>query len=198
MRRFALITALALSLAACGGEKYPIPAGEAYDSLVSVGIPSGAGLLAPMSSLAMTVDSTPDDSSVRWRFSKDGADLGAIVARVDPDGEAASVITTDYVEGTASDDPANKSFSNLIQGGQRQLLEEGIRAHFEKRPFNTDLRKSIEFAAIQSNIGNMMNEASASMDEYAKKSDDSRRESEASRATNPYNATKPMTTLPVN
>lgn len=198
MRRFALIAALALSLAACGGEKYPLPAGEAYESLVSVGIPDGARTLTPMSSVAMTVDSIPDDSSVRWRFSKDGADLGAIVARVDADGDAASIVTTDYIEGAASGDPENKSISALIQGGQRQLIEEGIRAHFEKRPFNSELRKSIEFAAVQANIGNMMNEASASMDEFAKKHDERTSESASRAATNPYNATKPMTTLPVN
>ena len=198
MRRFALIAALALSLAACGGEPYPLPASEAYASLTSVGIPNGARLLTPMSSLAMTVDSTPDDSSVRWRFSKDGADLGAIVARVDADGEAQSVVTTDYIEGASSDDPEHKSMSALIQGGQRQLIEEGIRSHFEKRPFNNDLRKSIEFAAIQANIGGMMNEASASMDEFAK-SHDARTSDRASRAaTNPANATRPMTNLTPN
>lgn len=191
MRRFALIAALALSLAACGGETYPLPAAEAYSSLTAVGSPDGAGALTAIHKVSMSIDSLPDDSSVSWRFSREGAELGKIVARVDPDGETKSVITTDYIDGPASNEGNNKPARALIQGGMRQLIEEKIRSHFEHRPFNQDLRKSIQLAALQSNMGAMMNDVSKSMDEAAASFDARDQERDSRAATNPANATKP-------
>lgn len=195
MRKLLLLSVAVLALAACGGEKYPVPAADAYASLTSIGVPNGARPLAVMSNVAITVEQIPADSAVRWQFSKDGADLGAIVARVDPDGDAASVVSTDYIEGAASDAEENRMESNLIQGGQRQLIEEGIRAHFEKRPFNTELRKSIEVAALQANIGGVMKDVSASMDAEIARRDDREREYSSEAARNPYKATAPSTDL---
>ncbi|QNN64756.1 hypothetical protein H9L12_10915 [Sphingomonas rhizophila] len=195
MRKFVLIAALALGVAACGGEKYPLPAAEAYASLTSVGVPHGARPLSPLHNVSINVEQIPADSSVRWSFSKDGADLGAIIAKVDPDGESASVISTDYVDGTASGDDQNRMEVGLIKGSQRQLIEEGIRAYFEKREFNSDLRKSLEMAAVHANIGGMMQEASASMDRAAKESNERRREAESEVARNPYTASAPTTDL---
>lgn len=83
----------------------------------------------------------------------------------------------------------------LIEGGSRQLIEEGMRAHVENRPFNHQLRRSIDMAAVQANIGSMMNDASKSMDEAVARFDENDREAETRAATNPYNATRPSIDL---
>lgn len=195
MRKFAWIAALALSLAACGGETYPLPSTEAFSQLSMVGSPEGTSALTAIHHMSVSVDSLPDDSSVSWSFSRDGADLGKIIARVDPDGADKSVITTDYVEGSAPDEGTNKNARALIQGGMRQLVEENIRAHFEHRPFNHELRKSIQLTALQTNMGAMMNDVSKSMDEAAANFDARDQERESRAATNPNNATKPSIDL---
>lgn len=194
MRRMMLAMGLALALTACGGEKYPLPAGQAYEALTSVGA-DGVSPLRAMGDVSLNVDSTPADSSVRWRFTRDGAELGAIVATIEPDGDQASIVSTEYIEGSAPDDNRNADMRGLIQGGMRQLIEESIRARFEGRPVNTELRKSLEIAAMQANIGGMMEDASASMEKAAKDFDDAKRESESRAATNPYTKTAPMTDL---
>jgi len=195
MRRTAITIALALALAACGGEKYPIPATQAYDRLTSIGS-TGVSPLMAMSDVSLSVDSTPADSSVRWRFSHDGDDLGTIVAHIEPDGDQASVVSTEYIKGPAPDENwRNADMRGLIEGGMRQLIEESIRASFEQRPVNPELRKSLEMAAMQANIGGMMQDVSASMDEEIARRADREREADSRAATNPYNATKPTTDL---
>lgn len=196
MRNFGLIAALALGLGGCGGETYPLPASEAYASLTSLGVPNDARVLTPMDGVSLDFEALPDESSVRWTFSHDGDNLGAVIAHVDASGDKASTITTDYVEGSAPDDKwKNGKMRTMIEGGSRQLLEEGIRAHFENRPFNHELRRSIDMAAVQANIGAMMNDVSKSMDEAVAKFDANDREAESRAATNPYNATKPSVDL---
>lgn len=196
MRKLGLIAALALALGGCGAETYQLPVAEAYASLSSLGTPEDARVLTPMDGVSINFEALPDENSVRWTYSHEGDNLGAIIAHVDASGDKASVITTDYVEGSAPDDKwKNGKMRNLIEGGSRQLIEEGIRAHFEKRPFNHELRRSIDMAAVQANIGTMMNDASASMDKAAASFAEHDREREAQAATNPYNATKPSIDL---
>src|SRR6476619_2778624 len=105
MKRIILLAATALSLTACGGETYAVPATEAYSTLTSVGTPIGVSPLpAGLSGVTMTFDSLPSDNLVRWRFSHDGEDLGAITATVSPSGDSKSNVKIAFVNGTAPDD----------------------------------------------------------------------------------------------
>ena len=83
----------------------------------------------------------------------------------------------------------------LIEGGSRQLIEEGIRAHVENRPFNHQLRRSIDMAAVQANIGSMMNDASKSMDEAVARFDENDREAERAPQLTPTTPPGPRSTL---
>lgn len=196
MRKFGLIAAFALMLGGCGGETYPLAASDAYASLTSIGVPAGAEPLSVMHEVSVDFEALPDDNSVRWTFSHEGDNLGAIVAHVDPSGDKASTITTDYVEGSSPDDKwRNGKMRGLIQGGSRQLIEEAIRSHFENRPFDHELRRSIDVAALQANLGTEFSDISKSMDKAAANFEEADREDEARRATNPNNATKPSIDL---
>ena len=196
MRKFGLIAAFALMLGGCGGETYPLAPSDAYASLTAIGVPADAEPLSVMHDVSVDFEALPDDSSVRWTFSHDGDNLGAIVAHVDPSGDKASSITTDYVEGSSPDDKwRNGKMRDLIQGGSRQLIEEAIRSHFENRPFDHELRKSIDLAALQANLGTEFNDISKSMDKAAANFAEADRETESRAATNPENATKPSVDL---
>src|SRR5688572_9413780 len=100
--RFILLGATALLLAGCGGETYPVPATEAFDTLASVGTPKG---LYPLSigieDVNVDFSTVPDQNFVKWSFSHDGDDLATIFAQVKPDGETSSTVTVSYTDGTA-------------------------------------------------------------------------------------------------
>jgi hypothetical protein len=195
LKKIMLATA-ALCLTACGGEKYPVPATEAYATLSSVGTPTGVSPLpAAFSGVSVSFDSLPSDSQVRWRFSHNGSDIGAIVAKVDPSGDKASVVSLSYVDGTAPDGEwNNKQVRTMIKTGMKPLIAEAIDSRFDGRPFDMELYRQINLTLVQTNIGGMMKDASSAMDEAVAKQKEERAQS-AARGNNPYDATKPSVDL---
>lgn len=196
MRRMILLAAAALCLTACGGETYAVPATEAYSTLSSVGTPVGVSPLpVGLTDVTMSFDSLPSDNLVRWRFSHSGADLGAITATVSPSGDSKSNVKIAFVDGSAPDDEGNNHQLRVtVQSAMMPLITEAVDSRFENRPFNMDLRRQVEVAALQANIGGIMRDVSSSMDKAVAEQKE-REELRAARANNPYDATKPSVDL---
>ena len=196
MRRM-MIGVAALMLSACGGEVYPVPATQAYLSLSSIGTPRGMSPLpGGLSPVTVRFESLPGENMVQWKFSHDGDDLARIVAQVTPDGENSSNVTVRYVKGEAPDDKWRNGHSRgLIEREVQRLVVEAVDAKMENRPVNEELRLDVTRQVAMSSIGSMMSDVSKSMDEHIEKQKQREAESEARRAANPYNATKPSTDL---
>ena len=196
MYKWTMLCAAAMCLTACGGEKYPVPAAQAFDTLSSVGTPTGVSPLpAGLTGVSVSFDSLPSDSQARWRFSRDGSDIGAIVAKVEASGDKASTVTLSYVDGTALDGEGNNhQVRGMIQNAMKPLIAEAIDARFENRPFDMALYRQISATTAATNIGGMMKEASDSMDKAIAKQNAERAQS-AAQPNNPYAATEPSTDL---
>ena len=127
MFKTVLLCTAAFSLTACGGEKYAVPASEAYQTLSSVGTPTGVSPLpGGISGVSVSFDTLPSDSQARWRFSHNGSDLGAIIATVAPSGDKASTVSLSYVDGTAPDSEWNNS---RVRGMIKTSMKTLIRGH---------------------------------------------------------------------
>lgn len=195
--RLILLGASALLLAGCNGEEYPVPASEAFATLSSVGKPAGLyPLPIGVHEVSVAFESIPSESSVKWKFRHAGDDLATIIARVDPNGDAASNVSYSFVEGTAPADKwRNGPVRNLLRNYVQQLVVEAVDSRFEHRPFNPELRASVTASTASASVSAMMKDVSASMDAHIAKQAQYERESEAQSAMNPRNATKPMTDL---
>ena len=196
MRMIAL-GAAALLLAGCGGEEYPVPASQAYSTLAGVGTPTG---LYPMpvglEDVAVWFESLPSQNAVQWHFSHEGDDLARIIAKVEPNGDNASNVSLQYVEGSAPDDNwRNGKVRRLIRNEVQKLVVEAVDSKMENRSFDMALRANVSAATAAASVGSMMKDVSKSMDEEVERRAQRERESETRAATNPGNATKPSMDL---
>ena len=200
--RLAVIAA-ALLLAACGGaEKYPVPAAEATSLLAGLG---HSPAISPMPAALMDVDvgfeSLPGGTAVRWSFTKDGDELGKIVATVEGDGAAASKVTVAYVDATTpAATPTIGKYRAQIEGGVRRLLVEAVDSTLDRRPFDMAFRAQVDSGITTAMVGTMFQEASDGMDKAMARQDrmDRERDSQPDYAIEqpqPQAASQPSTDL---
>lgn len=192
MRLF-LLGAAALLLSGCGGEEYPVPAGEAFTTLSSVGTPPELyPLPGGLYEVGVRFESVPADNAVTWHFTHDGDDLAKIVAKVEPNGDQASTVSLEYVKGTAPDEKwRNGQTRKLLQTAVQQLVAESIDSKLEKRPFDKQLRNNVVATTTAASVGGMMQDASASMDKHIAEEKQSKKEAQARAEANPYARTRP-------
>jgi hypothetical protein len=172
--RVLTIVAAALSLAACGGEQYPVPASQAYDSLSALGTPPGLyPLPGPMEKVDVRFEPVPGETSVQWLFSHDGDDLGRIVATVSPNGGKASAVSIDYVEGAAPDGNwHNKEARKQLKSSVHELVAEAVDSSLDNRAFDMAVRDKAEIAITSSMIGGVMADVSQRMQDEMRKADE--------------------------
>jgi hypothetical protein len=191
------VAVAALLLSGCGGETYPIAAGPAYQTLSEVGTPAALeelpGGLEPVS---VNFEALPGDNSVQWLFTHDGEDLARIVASVTPDGDAASVVSLRYMDGTAPDENwRNGQARGWIRNGVFRLVEEAIDARMENRSFDQAVSKEVRHEITLASVGSMMKDVDSSLDAHIAKQEQSKKEAEAMREANSYTRTRPTTDL---
>lgn len=189
--------ASALLLAGCGGgEKYPVPANEAFGLLSSVGLPKGLyPLPVGVHEVAVYFEPVPADNSVKWHFTHQGDDLATIFARVEPNGDKSSNVTVDYVEGIAPDGNwNNRQVRKLLRNEVQKLVVEAVDSKFDGRPFDADLRNKVTVATASASVGAMFKEVDASLDEEIERREQVERDREDRAAMIPNNS-KPTTDL---
>lgn len=171
MLRSMLLGATALLLVGCGGgEEYPVPAGQAASMLAGLSYsPAIAPMPVALQDVSVSFESLPGGNAVQWSFTKNGDDLGRIVATVEKSGEAASEVTVDYVEGNASDKGNYGQIRDQLRGGVQQLLIEAVDSTLDGRQFNMALRDQVDSNITIAMMGSMMVSASDAMDKAAKK-----------------------------
>lgn len=171
MLRSLLLGATALLLVGCGGgEEYPVPAGQAASMLAGLSYsPAIAPMPVALQDVSVSFESLPGGNAVQWSFTKNGDDLGRIVATVEKSGEAASEVTVDYVEGNASDKGDYGQIRDQLRGGVQQLLIEAVDSTLDGRQFNMALRDQVDSNITIAMMGSMMVSASDAMDKAAKK-----------------------------
>ena len=171
MLRSLLLGATALLLVGCGGgEEYPVPAGQAASMLAGLSYsPAIAPMPVALQDVSVSFESLPGGNAVQWSFTKNGDDLGRIVATVEKSGEAASEVTVDYVEGNASDKGNYGQIRDQLRGGVQQLLIEAVDSTLDGRQFNMALRDQVDSNITIAMMGSMMVSASDAMDKAAKK-----------------------------
>ena len=192
MRLF-LLGAAALLLSGCGGEEYPVAAGEAFTILTSVGTPPELyPLPGGLYEVGVRFESVPADNAVTWHFSHDGDDLAKMVAKVEPNGDQASIVRLEYVKGTAPDEKwRNAQTRKLLQTGIQQLVAEAIDSKLEKRPFDKQLRNTVVANTTAASVGGMMQDANASLDKAIAEEKQREKEAKARAEANPYMKTRP-------
>lgn len=180
-------------LSGCGGEDYPVPAGQAFTTLSGVGTPAELyPLPGGLYEVGVRFESVPADNAVQWHFSHDGDDLARLVAKVESNGETASKVSVDYVEGTAPDGIwRNGEARKLIQTAVQQLVVEAIDSKLENRQFDKQLLANVTATTTAMSVGGMMQDASASMDKHIAEEKQSKKEAEARAEANPYAKTRP-------
>jgi hypothetical protein len=186
----------ALLLAGCGGETYPVDATQAFLTLSTVGTSHLDPLPGGLSPVSVSFESNEADNKVQWLFSHEGDSLAKIVATVAPDGDSASTVAIEYIEGTAPDENwRNGKARQLIQTYVQQLVTEAVDAKMENREFDPAVRQTVEAAVVTASMGAVMNDVSSSMEEFAANHDKREREAKGRKRTNPANATKPSVTF---
>ena len=193
-----IIGIAALLLSACGGTTYQVAPVQAFESLSSIGTAPGMDSLpGGLNPVSASFESIPGDNAVVWQFSHDGEDIGRIIAKVDPKGDAASVVTVYYLDGTAPDDHwRNKEARRLIKSQIQRLAAEAVDAKLTGRPFDEGLKKDVAMQVTMSSLGGMMNDASAQMDKAAESFHQADEEARISRqSSESYSVGKPATDL---
>ena len=173
MTRKIVIAAAALLLAACGGEKYAVPAAEATSMLAGLGTsPAITPMPAALSDVQVSFESLPGGNAVHWMFTLKGEDLGKIVATVEPDGEAGSTVAVGYVDPIMPvTSKTGSQYSAQIKGSVRQLLVEAVDSTLDRRPFDMALREQIDNAITIAMVGTMFQGASDGMNEAMARQD---------------------------
>lgn len=195
--RSIVLGAAALLLAGCGGEEYPVPADQAYATLAAVGTPTG---LDPMplglEEVGVRFETLPSKNAVQWHFSHDGDDLARITAKVEPNGDKASNVSLEFVQGSAPDENwRNGEVRRLIKNEVKKLVVEAVDSKMENRPFNMALRANVSAATAAASVDAIMKEVDSSLNAEIERRAERERENEARDATNPHNATKPSMDL---
>ena len=195
--RSIILGAAALLLAGCGGEEYPVPASQAYATLAGVGTSTA---LDPMpvglEEVSVSFESLPSQNAVQWRFSHDGDDLAQMIAKVAPNGGQASIVSLQYVEGSAPDENwRNGKVRRLLRNEVQRLVVEAVDSKMENRPFDAALRADVSAKTAAASMGAIINDVSKSMDEEVERRAQRDREDEARFAANPDSATQPSMDL---
>lgn len=195
-----MLGAAALLLTACGGEEYPVPASEAASLLAGLGnAPAVSPMPAALSDVVVNFESLPGGKAVQWSFTHNGDDLAKIVATVEPKGVSASIVTLDYVEGSAPDAKSNASkIRDQLRGGVRQLLLEAVDSTLDHRPFDMALRQQVDTNITVAMIGTMFQGASDGMDAAMARTDLHQQPSQSTTSSSipsPQEASKPTTDL---
>ena len=194
--RLIVLGVAALLLGGCGGEEYPVPASQAYATLSGVGSASLSPMPVGLEEVAVSFESLPSQNAVQWSFSHAGDDLAKMVAKVEPNGEAASIVSLAYVEGSAPDENwRNKQVRRLLRNEVQRLVVEAVDSKMESRSFNTALRAEVSANTAAASMGAIIGDVSKSMDAEVERRAQRDREDEARVATNPNNATKPTMDL---
>jgi len=195
--RLLLLGVATLLLAGCGGEKYQVPASQAYTTLTGVGTPSAFyPLPGGLNDVSVRFEALPADNAVQWHFTHEGDDLAKIVAMVEPSGDDASNVSVFYVEGSAPDENwRNGAVRNQLSAGVYQLVTEAVDARLENRSVDQTFVATVRNNITMASMGGMMNDASSAMDKAVERQKERERERESQGATNPYGATKPATDL---
>lgn len=122
--------------------------------------------------------------------------LAKIVAVVSPDGDDASKVTLDYVEGAAPDENwRNAAVRNLIENKIYGLMVEVVDSKMSNRPMNQELVQLVRRDITMASMSSMMKDVSGSMDAHIAKQKQDEVMAEAESAANPYAAAKPTTDL---
>jgi hypothetical protein len=196
--RKTIIGIAALLLSACGGTTYQVAPVQAFESLSSIGTAPGMDELpGGLNPVHASFESIPGDNAVVWQFTHEGEDLGRIIAKVDPKGDAASVVTVYYLDGTAPDDHwRNKDARRMIKSQIQRLAAEAVDAQLTGRPFDQELRKDVVRQVTMSSMGQMMQDASTQMDKAAERFHEADEEARvAKQSSESYSVGRPATDL---
>ena len=197
-RKIAIATT-ALLLAACGGaEEYEISVGEAASMLAGMAhSPAIAPMPAMLREVNVAFETLPGGRSVQWIFYLKGNELGKIVATVEPDGDSASMLNLDYVDGAAPVSRLNSDVRSQLSGNLRQLLLEAVDSSLERRPFNMALREQIEANITSAMVGSAFQGVSDKLDAEiaAGKWDSDAAPASDAPQPDPKDATQPATDL---
>jgi hypothetical protein len=157
MRNWVIVVATLL-LAGCGGETYPLPIDKAYSALTEVGTPAGLSPLpGVLSQVQVSFQILPDQKAVQWIFTHEGDDLGRLVATAKPNGDTASSVTVDYVQGAAPDESwHNAQVRDQLKSSIRELVVEAVDSSLEHRPFDMALHDRVEIQVTTATIGSTM------------------------------------------
>ena len=195
--RVIMLSAAALLLAGCGGETYPVPIAQAYPTLTTLASSAGLNPLPiGLNDVGVSLEPLPAENAVRLKFRHDGEDLGNYVVRAEADGDAASTISYEFVEGTAPDKNwRNGSAKKLIEREVPHLVSEAIDSKFENRPFDQTLLQTVGGRIKLAAVGGVLSESEKRMKEGGKRRRAAEQADEAAEASDPSNATRPMTDL---
>lgn len=199
--RMMIVGAVALLLAGCGSEEYPMPASKAASLLASVGYsPALSTMPAPLAKVQVSFESMPDGQSVQWSFRRGRDDLGRIVATVEPSGEAASAVKVDYVEGEDHGGGTAGRLRMQLKTNLRPLFVEAVDSTLDGRPFDEAVRAKVE-TALNDGLGpTMFSGVDASLDEEVKRHRNREpngpsRRFDGSRKSSPQGPAQPTTDL---
>ena len=193
-----LTGATALLLAGCGGEKYPISASEASSMLAGLSYsPATSPMPVALKDVEVGFESLPGGNAVQWSFTKEGDDLGKIVATVTPSGDTDSKVAIDYVDGSAADKGSHAKIRAQLRGGVQQLLVEAIDSTLDRRQYDMALHDQVDTNITIAMMGSMMVSASDAMDKAVAKQKRRRQDSQGSGASvpSPSSASQPSTDL---
>lgn len=194
--RLIVLGAAALLLAGCGGEEYPMPASQAYATLSGVGTTGLSPMPVGLEDVAVSFESLPSQNAVQWNYSHEGDDLAKFIAKVEPNGDNASIVSLHYVEGSAPDGNwRNKQVRRLLRNEVQRLIIEAVDSKMESRSFDMALRADVSAKTAAASMGAIIGDVSKSMDEEVERRAQRDREDEARAAANPHNATKPSMDL---
>lgn len=200
--RMMILGASALLMAGCGGaEEYPMPAAQATSILASLGYsPTLSTMPAALGKMQVGFETMPDGQSVRWSFRRGRDDLGMIVATVMPNGENASTVKVDYVEGEDHGGGSAGRIRMQLKTNLRPLFVEAVDSTLDGRPFDEAVRTKVE-TALNDGLGpTMFSGVDASLDaEVARRRDREpngpSRRFDGSRKSSPQGAAQPTTDL---
>lgn len=104
--------------------------------LTSLGASPGLSPLPiGLNDVGVSLETLPAENAVRLKFRHDGEDLGNYIVRAAADGDAASTVSYEFVEGTAPDENwRNGSAKKLIEREVPHLVIEAIDSRLKYRP----------------------------------------------------------------
>jgi hypothetical protein len=160
----------------------------------------GTANLSPMpvglEDVAVNFESLPSQNAVQWNYSHDGDDLAKFIAKVEPSGDSASIISLEYVEGSAPDGKwRNKQVRRLLRNEVQRLVIEAVDSKMESRSFDTALRADVSAKTAAASMGAIIGDVSKSMDAEVERRAQRDREDQARAEAYANTAAKPSMDL---